>query len=432
MRGRGAMTTRVRMTTMRMRSVVASVGLAVLAACGGDGGAPLTPGPQDVDDTSHTAYVPPGVSFEALVPGASQSFAADEFLDAIALIDIDATPGLDVALAFEDPTTTWTNTRRNLGSRIFNDNGGGGFVGSPQHAFLVAGDFEDDGRIDDFAASAMSDNGIHVYFQTWDGPSSGGSGIAFYPDAADDAPSGLAGGDWDGDGLEDVAVSYPTLGGIVIHVANAPSGINPQMGPGALFATTGREPKGLVAGDFDGDGDDDLAAIDQLTGEVIVMRSLGDGTFEAPVALWGAGPSAPVTALLAADLDGDGRADLAGLRGPLAADFVVWRGRADGDFETRKVTPLTLVPVLTGVTVATGDLNGDGIADVALAMASLDKVLVLRGRGDGTFVEGPLPDVGDEPVGVAVGDVDGDGFTDVAVAARSAHRFDVLWGQAVP
>src|SRR5439155_4821028 len=82
------------------------------------------------------------------------------------------------------------------------------------------------------------------------------------------------------------------------------------------------------------------------------------------------------------------------------------------------------------LSVAVGDLNGDGVPDLAVANDRSNDVSVLRGTGDGTFqaaVDVPLP-AGSNPSSVAVGDFDGDGKPDLAVAIPRSNHVLVLLG----
>src|SRR5204863_51264 len=76
--------------------------------------------------------------------------------------------------------------------------------------------------------------------------------------------------------------------------------------------------------------------------------------------------------------------------------------------------------------VATGDLDGDGKLDLAVANGSSNTVSVLLGTGTDSF--GPKTDfaTGSAPVSVAIGDLDGDGKSDLAVANISSNTVSVL------
>ena len=58
--------------------------------------------------------------------------------------------------------------------------------------------------------------------------------------------------------------------------------------------------------------------------------------------------------------------------------------------------------------VAIGDLDGDGDADLAVANSFSDDVSVLLNSGDGTFAADVIYGVGLYPYSVAIGDLDGD------------------------
>lgn len=58
--------------------------------------------------------------------------------------------------------------------------------------------------------------------------------------------------------------------------------------------------------------------------------------------------------------------------------------------------------------VTTGDFNGDGITDLAIANQAVGMISVLLGVGDGTFGLSQAFDVGNRPNVVTTGDFHGD------------------------
>ncbi len=78
--------------------------------------------------------------------------------------------------------------------------------------------------------------------------------------------------------------------------------------------------------------------------------------------------------------------------------------------------------------VAIGDLNGDQVPDLAVAIWSSDTVSVLLGAGDGTFADAVSYAAGDGPWSVAIGDLDGDQVPDLAVANYWSDNASVLLG----
>jgi hypothetical protein len=124
------------------------------------------------------------------------------------------------------------------------------------------------------------------------------------------------------------------------------------------------------------------------------------------------------------DLNGDGRLDI------VTADFFngdvsVLLGNVNGTLNAAVSVPMT-----TGsqpYAVAIGDLNGDGKPDLAVANYGSNGVSVLMGNGNGTFAEAPSPlAVGANPVSITIGDVDGDGKPDLVTANNSSGNVSVL------
>jgi hypothetical protein len=76
--------------------------------------------------------------------------------------------------------------------------------------------------------------------------------------------------------------------------------------------------------------------------------------------------------------------------------------------------------------VAIGDLNGDGKADLATANVPADTLSVLLNRGNGGYARKRDYRTGQWPLSVEVGDLNGDGKRDLATANRDARTVSVL------
>lgn len=107
-------------------------------------------------------------------------------------------------------------------------------------------------------------------------------------------------------------------------------------------------------------------------------------------------------------------------------------GRTDAvEFATAKSYTVGTGPIA----IATGDFNGDGKADLAVANKGSGNVSILLGNGDGTFQSALNFDVGiTAPESIFVGDFNGDGKQDVVVfqsgnsSALTAGAVSVLFG----
>jgi uncharacterized protein (TIGR03437 family) len=79
-------------------------------------------------------------------------------------------------------------------------------------------------------------------------------------------------------------------------------------------------------------------------------------------------------------------------------------------------------------TVAIGDLNRDGIPDLAVASNGSNTVSVLLGKGDGTFKPSVDYPAGQGATGVAIADFNGDGKPDLAVGNVAVGSVSILLG----
>src|SRR5947208_2185453 len=78
--------------------------------------------------------------------------------------------------------------------------------------------------------------------------------------------------------------------------------------------------------------------------------------------------------------------------------------------------------------VAIGDFNGDGKADLAVANFNDNNVSILLGDGTGTFAAAVNYALRNTPVSVTIGDFNGDGKADLAVANSGSDNVSILLG----
>jgi hypothetical protein len=129
--------------------------------------------------------------------------------------------------------------------------------------------------------------------------------------------------------------------------------------------------------------------------------------------------------MVAADLNGDGKADLAVVEW-IGARVSVMFGDGTGQFGSRATYRTGRRPVA----LVASDLDGDGRLDLATASASVDKsITVFINRGAGRFRRAGAYAAGRGAYGVAAGDVNGDGIVDLLSAHASRKHFTVLLGQ---
>ncbi|HKX00486.1 MAG TPA: FG-GAP-like repeat-containing protein [Bryobacteraceae bacterium] len=234
------------------------------------------------------------------------------------------------------------------------------------------------------------------------------------------AAQNAAVGDFNGDGLMDVALTAKG-NNIAVYLANADHTLRTPVNYAVGFG-----PSSAVAADFNGDGKLDLAVTNIDSNNVSILLGNGDGTFKTAVNYAAGGGPASIAI---GDFNGDGKPDLAitdlGSFGSPAGGVAILLGGGDGTFKSAATVPADASPLA----VVSADFNGDGKADLAVANSSGTYISVFLGNGNGTFQGAIKADAGNGPVDLAYGDFGGSGKLDLAVIHRNSDIVSILAGK---
>jgi|HubBroStandDraft_2_1064218.scaffolds.fasta_scaffold02271_7 hypothetical protein len=204
----------------------------------------------------------------------------------------------------------------------------------------------------------------------------------------------------------------------------------------AAYFAAGQRPYQLVAAELTNSGNVDLAVADWLSNQLVILLGNGDGTFQKALKLSVPGP----ISLAAGDFNEDGNLDLAVVEDVGTGDgtLAIFLGDGKGGFKLS--ASYTLGPV--SVSVAVADFNGDGHLDVAVTNKGFTgpgSMMTFFGDGHGKLRGRKVYMVAGAPFGLATADLNGDHHPDLAVTQFKNGSVAVLlndgtggFGKSIP
>ncbi len=304
---------------------------------------------------------------------------------------------------------------------------------------IVSGDFNADGRMD--MALVRRDAGwasVPIAFSNGDGSFNvTNAGVANFPIWAADSDVEIVKGDFNNDGRTDMALVRRDGGWASVPVAfsNGDGSFNVTNAGVANFpgwaASSGVK---IVSGDFNADGQADMALVRQDAGwaSVPVAFSNGDGSFNvtnAGVANFPGWAASSGVEIVKGDFNNDGRTDMALVRhdgGWASVPVAFSNGNGSFNVTNAGVANFPGWAASSGVEVVSGDFNNDGRTDMALVRqdAGWASVPIAFSNGNGGFnvtnagVTNFPGWAADNDVEVVSGDFNGDGQADMALVRR--------------
>jgi hypothetical protein len=242
------------------------------------------------------------------------------------------------------------------------------------------------------------------------------------------APRSIVTGDFNRDGKNDLAIANygsgqgSPDGAISILLNNSSGGFSP-----ATNIPAGINPRSIVSADFNRDGNPDLAVVNYVNGTccissfVSILLGNGAGNFAQAGAPLAVGNDA--SSLAVGDFNRDGNADLAATTLLPSGAVSVLLGNGAGAFGSAQAFTVGGRPE----SIAAGDINGDGKPDIVTANTFGFNVAVLLGDGTGGFGTPVNSDTGKFTISVVIGDFNQDSKPDIATAT-TANSIAVLLG----
>jgi hypothetical protein len=268
---------------------------------------------------------------------------------------------------------------------------------------IVAADFNGDGFID-LAVADRTANTVSVLLNN----KAGGFKITG-PYAAGNGPVALAAGNFTLKGHNDLAV---------VNYFDSSVSILPNDGTGKFGAaattslTANALPNGITAGDFNHDGNLDLAVANANGTLSVLLNNNGKFPTHTDIGV----PSSAVW-ITNASLRGNGVQDLVAVISGVPGGAEVLLGNNDGTF----AKPVFYASGIQPTSVAVGDFNADKFLDLVVTNGGDNTVAILPGNGDGTFGPYIRFEAGGvaSPEAVAAADFNNDGFLDFITANSS-------------
>jgi len=247
-----------------------------------------------------------------------------------------------------------------------------------------------------------------------------------------DLPWAEAAADFNGDGMQDLAVVNYYDNDVAVLFNTTGSGSSTLSLAEEQSFGTGSSPEAIAVADFNGDGKPDLVVGNFGTDTVSVLinttvpgSSIASFETEQEFTV-GYGPGSVVVA----DFNGDGLPDIATTsvdgvvavllnttpNGSLTASFTAYQAFTVGS------SPWAL---------AAADINGDGLPDLAVVNLDDNTVSVLlnttsNGASSASFLAQQVFAAGNQPQSVAAGDIDGDGQLDLVIVGAGDSNVAVL------
>ena len=292
---------------------------------------------------------------------------------------------------------------------------------------VEAADFNKDG-FPDLAVANLDDSSVTILLGDGKGNFNEAKGSPFF---ANRFPNDITIADFNKDDNLDLGIANTEAKFLTILLGNGKGQFN-QATQSPYPVHSRPHSHGIVAADFNGDGNLDLATDDWGENKILVI--FGDGKLNFDNETFYDVGNRPYQRLRTADVNHDGKPDIVttNLEGNNAT---VLLGDGNGKFHQPDGSPFACGDAPFGVAI--GDVNGDGNTDMAIVnsptitaeSAGKDGLWILLGDGKGNFstMKGSPFKTGKSPSRIAIGDLNNDSINDIAVTNYNDKSITVFY-----
>jgi len=272
----------------------------------------------------------------------------------------------------------------------------------------------------DLVIANSTSNTVTVLLGNGDGTFAEALGSPF---AVGAQPRAVVIADFNGDGQLDFAVANSGDNTISTFFGNGDGTFTPFPKSPFALPTSMQEPVAMVHGNFRNvsAGGSDLAVVNQLTNNLAILEATGDSSFDGTFTIATGSPfgigTAPI-AIAVGDLNSDGVPDLAVVNSG-DSTIGVFLNNGDATFAVAAGSPLTTTSGANPSGVAIADFTNDGIGDIAVTNQGVSTLGIYVGLGLGLYATQIELSSTAGPQGITTSDFNGDGLPDVALTAHS-------------